>query len=168
MSGREVGETKGTAGGAGAEAGEGTPGTRGSFRDWRRSRPFWAGVWTLLAGVEILSIPIAPLTLMIHEGVAGVAGALMGIFLVILGIAMWLSPEHRVFAGIAALVFAVASLVLSNFGGFLLGFLTTLLQAALPTELTPFRDAFLFTLVIAFLLFRPQGVLPGRNMLERV
>ncbi|WP_211265432.1 DUF6114 domain-containing protein [Actinacidiphila oryziradicis] len=107
---------------------------RDHFRAWRRSRPFWAGVWTLLSGLEILSIPLAPVDLMIHEGIAGVSGLLMGIFLVILGLTMWLAPDHRVFAGIASLIFAVASLVLSNFGGFLIGFLLGILGGAMAVS----------------------------------
>ncbi|MEU6174776.1 DUF6114 domain-containing protein [Streptantibioticus parmotrematis] len=114
-----------------------TAGRRAGFRDWRRGRPFWAGVWTLLAGVEILSIPLAPLALMIHEGVAGVSGMLMGVFLVVLALTLWLAPHHRVFAGIATLVFAVASLVLSNFGGFLIGFLLGALGGAMAVSWTP-------------------------------
>jgi hypothetical protein len=108
-----------------------------AFQEWRRSRPFWAGVWTLLAGAEIISIPMAPLSLMIHEGVAGVSGALMGLFMVILAITLWLAPGHRVFAGIATLVFAVASLVLSNFGGFLVGFLLGVLGGAMAVSWGP-------------------------------
>lgn len=110
-----------------------------AFRDWRRSRPFWAGVWTLLAGVEILSIPFAPLPVMMHEGIAGVAGSLMGIFLVVLALSMWLSPGHRVFAGIATLVLAVASLVLSNFGGFLIGFLLGITGGAMAVSWVPYE-----------------------------
>lgn len=110
----------------------GKPGNvRRKFRDWRRSRPFWAGVWTVLAGVEILSIPLAPLALLMHEGIAGVSGELMGVFLVILGLTMWFSPGHRVFAGIATLIFSVASLVLSNFGGFVIGFLLGIIGGAM-------------------------------------
>jgi len=110
---------------------------RTAFRNWRRSRPFWAGVWTLLAGLEILSIPLAPLALMMHEGIAGVSGALMGVFMVILGLTMWLSPGHRVFAGIATLIFAVASIVLSNFGGFLIGFLLGAIGGAMAIAWVP-------------------------------
>ncbi|GAA2471306.1 hypothetical protein GCM10010276_01930 [Streptomyces longisporus] len=109
-----------------------------AFRDWRRSRPFWAGVWTLLSGVEILSIPFAPLPIMMHEGIAGVAGSLMGIFLVVLALSLWLSPGHRVFAGIATLVLAVASLVLSNFGGFLIGFLLGITGGAMAVSWVPY------------------------------
>ena len=53
-------------------------------------------------------------------------------------------------------------------GGFALGFLTIMLQAILPASFSPFRDAVLFTLVIALLLVRPQGLLPGRASVERV
>ncbi|MFI8180558.1 DUF6114 domain-containing protein [Actinacidiphila glaucinigra] len=113
---------------------------RSRFRAWRRSRPFWAGVWTLLAGVEILSIPLAPLSLMIHEGIAGVSGLLMGVFLVILGLTLWLAPHYRAFAGIATLVFSVASLVLSNFGGFLIGFLLGVIGGAMAVSWVPDGD----------------------------
>ncbi|MFC0597699.1 DUF6114 domain-containing protein [Streptomyces palmae] len=108
-----------------------------AFRDWRRSRPFWAGVWTLLAGVELLSIPLAPLSLLIHEGVAGVSGVLMGAFLILLGISLWVAPGYRIFAGVAALVFAVASLVLSNLGGFLVGFLLGVLGGSMAVSWVP-------------------------------
>jgi branched-chain amino acid transport system permease protein len=70
------------------------------------------------------------------------------------------------FAGV--IVGGMGSLVGAAVGGFTLGFLTTILQATLPDSLSPFRDAFLFTLVIVFLLFRPQGLLPGRYTVERV
>ncbi|MFE0631428.1 DUF6114 domain-containing protein [Streptomyces sp. NPDC058864] len=113
---------------------------RSRFRAWRRSRPFWAGVWTLLAGVEILSIPLAPLSLLIHEGIAGVSGLLMGVFLVVLGLTLWLAPHHRAFAGIATLVFSVASLVLSNFGGFLIGFLLGVIGGAMAVSWVPDGD----------------------------
>ncbi|MGW3241935.1 DUF6114 domain-containing protein [Streptomyces sp. NPDC001070] len=113
---------------------------RSRFRAWRRSRPFWAGVWTLLAGVEILSIPLAPLSLMIHEGIAGVSGLLMGVFLVVLGLTLWLAPHYRAFAGIATLVFSVASLVLSNFGGFLIGFLLGVIGGAMAVSWVPDED----------------------------
>ncbi|MCQ4080377.1 DUF6114 domain-containing protein [Streptomyces sp. RB6PN25] len=108
-----------------------------AFRDWRHSRPFWAGLWTLLAGLEILSIPIAPLPLMIHEGVAGVAGGLMGIFMIVLGLSMWAAPNYRAFAGIATLILAIASLVLSNLGGFIIGFLLGIIGGTMAISWVP-------------------------------
>lgn len=61
-----------------------------------------------------------------------------------------------VIGGIGNLVGAVA-------GGFVLGGLTSVLQAWLPLEWRPFRDAFVFAVVIAILLFRPEGLLPSRS-----
>lgn len=69
------------------------------------------------------------------------------------------------FAGV--IIGGLGSLAGATLGGFALGFLTIVLQAVLPTSLSPFRDAVLFTLVIAFLLVRPQGLLPGRTTVER-
>jgi branched-chain amino acid transport system permease protein len=53
-------------------------------------------------------------------------------------------------------------------GGFLVGIISTLLQAFLPPDLRPFREAFLFIAVILVLLIRPQGLFPARGLKERV
>ena len=53
-------------------------------------------------------------------------------------------------------------------GGFLVGVVSTLLQALLPPDLRPFREAFLFIAVIVVLLLRPQGLFPARGLKERV
>ena len=44
-------------------------------------------------------------------------------------------------------------------GGYLLGVLEVFIVAFLPSEMSPYRDAIVFTLLIAFLLFRPYGLL---------
>jgi len=51
-------------------------------------------------------------------------------------------------------------------GGFMIGFATVVAQIVLPTEISAFRDAFVFTAVILVLLFRPQGLFVafGRNL----
>ena len=52
-------------------------------------------------------------------------------------------------------------------GGFTLGFLEVILQAALPIGALPFRDALALLIVIAILVFRPQGIV-GRRLEARV
>lgn len=47
-------------------------------------------------------------------------------------------------------------------GGFVLGVSEIVLQAFLPAELLPFRDAIVFALVIAVLTVRPRGLLPAK------
>ena len=44
-------------------------------------------------------------------------------------------------------------------GGFLVGFASSMFASWLPQDLSNFRDAFVFLLVILVLLFRPQGLL---------
>ena len=44
-------------------------------------------------------------------------------------------------------------------GGLLLGATSALLGAYLPASLVPFRDAIVFSLPIAILVFRPEGLL---------
>jgi branched-chain amino acid transport system permease protein len=66
-----------------------------------------------------------------------------------------------VIGGMGSLVGAVAA-------GFLIGAISVLLQTFLPLELRPFRDAFLFAVVIACLLLRPQGLFVPRSAKPRV
>ena len=50
-------------------------------------------------------------------------------------------------------------------GGFLVGFVTSLLATWLPQEMSNFKDAYVFVLVIGVLLFRPSGLLiKGRGV----
>lgn len=82
------------------------------------------------------------------------------------------SPEMGanvvVVAFVATILGGMGSLVGSVAGGFVLGALTVLLQTYLPLALLPFRDAFVFVLVFAMLIIRPQGLVVGKAMSERV
>jgi branched-chain amino acid transport system permease protein len=44
-------------------------------------------------------------------------------------------------------------------GGFLVGFATSMLASWLPSDMSNFRDAYVFLLVIVVLIFRPSGLL---------
>jgi branched-chain amino acid transport system permease protein len=68
-----------------------------------------------------------------------------------------------IIAFFASVVGGIESLTGAVVGGFVLGFLTIGLQVALPASLLVYRDAFLFLVVIVILLFRPQGLVPGRQ-----
>jgi branched-chain amino acid transport system permease protein len=69
------------------------------------------------------------------------------------------------FAGV--IIGGMGSLVGASLGGFVLGVLTIVLQATLPLSARPFRDAFVFGLVILFLLLRPQGLVSSAYVAER-
>jgi branched-chain amino acid transport system permease protein len=66
---------------------------------------------------------------------------------------------------IATIIGGMGSLVGAALGGFLLGVVTVVLDTALPAHLRPFRDAFLYAVVIAVLLVRPEGLLGRRAVL---
>ena len=53
-------------------------------------------------------------------------------------------------------------------GGLFLGAASSLLGAYLPAELLPFRDAIVFSLPVAILVFRPQGLLGAATGEARV
>ncbi|MCA0851323.1 branched-chain amino acid ABC transporter permease [Salipiger thiooxidans] len=69
---------------------------------------------------------------------------------------------------VATVIGGLGSLPGCALGGFLVGALTTLLQLLLPTDLQPFREAFVFAAVILMLLVRPQGLIAVRSAWERV
>ena len=114
---------------------------RSAFRDWRGRRPFWGGLLTLLAGVPIMYIPYQNLTLgsltIRMSTTAGAGSLIIGVLLVVLGITMWFQPQSRVFAGVAAILLSLVSLVVSNVGAFLIGFLLGLFGGALGVSWAP-------------------------------
>lgn len=114
---------------------------RRAFRAWRWQRPFWGGLLTLLAGLPIMYVPYHELTLgtltIRMSTTAGAGSLIIGVLLVVLGLTMWFQPQSRVFAGIAAILLSLVSLVVSNFGAFLVGFLLGLLGGALGVSWAP-------------------------------
>jgi hypothetical protein len=112
-----------------------------TFRHWRWGRPFWAGLLTLLGGVPIAYFPYANLTLgqltVRIATTAGTASLIIGVLLVVLGLTMWYQQAVKIFAGVAAIMLALVSLVVSNFGGFLIGFLLALFGGAMGISWAP-------------------------------
>jgi len=66
-------------------------------------------------------------------------------------------------AFIATVLGGLGSLGGAVLGGFVIGGLEVLTQAFLPDSLSPYRDAIVLALVIAALLWRPDGLLPAKN-----
>ncbi|SDN64277.1 hypothetical protein SAMN04487981_10634 [Streptomyces sp. cf386] len=114
------------------------------FRDWRGTRPFWAGLFTLLGGVPIAYFPYATLKLgtmsLTMATTAGAGSLIIGVLLVTLGLTMWFQQATRVFAGVAAIILALVSLVVSNIGGFIVGFLLAMIGGALAVSWMPGKD----------------------------
>ena len=116
---------------------------RAAFRRWRHSRPFWGGLLLVLAGLELLALPLTgvlvkgQIKLVIYIGIGGVFGVLIGILLIAAGVVLWVNPMHRVFYGIAGIVLGIISFPASNLGGFVLGMLLAIIGGALAFAWVP-------------------------------
>jgi branched-chain amino acid transport system permease protein len=101
--------------------------------------------------------------------ISGLMGGVVSLLLVVqtgtLDVRMGLMPV--VFAFFATVIGGMGSLPGAALGGFIVGCISVLLQAFLPTELRPFRDAGVFLLVILILLVRPQGLIVEPGARER-
>lgn len=117
---------------------------RRAFRNWRRSRPFWGGLLVALSSLPIMYFPYNDLSvgaLRIHMATtAGAGAAVIGLLLLALGISVWFQPMIRIFAGIAAIVLALVSFPVSNFGGFGLGLFPGLIGGALVCSWAPNKE----------------------------
>lgn len=108
----------------------------------------------------------AALAFAISGVLAGVAAILLTIQTGVVSPGLGLNP---VLAGlVGAVLGGLGSLGGACIGGFLLGALTVVLGKILPGGLDPYRDAFVFGLVIVVLVFRPQGIVPTSALTERV
>ena len=110
-----------------------------SASEWRRSRPFWGGLFLVAAGAELLLIPLPEhsMGLIMHVGTGGVLGILIGALLIACAFLLWFQPEHRVFYSIVAVLLAIAALVASNLGGFIVGTFLGVLGGSLGFAWTP-------------------------------
>ena len=116
---------------------------RARWQAWRRSRPFWGGLLLLLAGLELVLLPLSGvlvhggLKLVIYIGIGGVFGVLIGALLIAVGTALLVDPVHRSFYGIAGIVLGIASFPASNLGGFFIGMLLAIIGGALGYAWSP-------------------------------
>jgi hypothetical protein len=109
-----------------------------AFRRWRRSRPFWGGLFTLLGGVWIFGTTQLSLGgLSFQMGPSGFLSWLIPTILVASGLLLWFSLQQRMFYAIVAAVTAVYSLIGVNLGGFFIGMLLGLVGAALGFAWAP-------------------------------
>ncbi|MFF3456401.1 DUF6114 domain-containing protein [Streptomyces sp. NPDC002730] len=115
------------------------------FRTWRGQRPFWAGLFTVLGGIPIAYLPYASFKLghmtLAMSTTAGAGSLIVGVLLVTLGLTMWFHAIVRVFAGVATILLALISIPIANLGGFLIGFLFSLIGGALALSWAPGKPA---------------------------
>ena len=109
------------------------------FHDFRVTRPFWGGLWMVLGGFMILRVSAVSLEAAVSGGITGFGGWLTGGGLIICGLLVWAGEEHRFVAGIIGLLLAIASLVVSNLGGFFIGMLFGIIGGSMSIAWGPKR-----------------------------
>ncbi|MFE3070119.1 DUF6114 domain-containing protein [Streptomyces sp. NPDC059247] len=111
------------------------------FKIWRQTRPFWAGVFTIIGGVPIAYLPYGDMRfgniVLAMKTTAGSGALIIGVLLITLGFMMWFQPAVRVFAGVATIVLGLVSIPVSNFGGLVVGFLFALVGGGMSTAWAP-------------------------------
>ncbi|MFJ5921547.1 DUF6114 domain-containing protein [Kitasatospora sp. NPDC092948] len=112
-----------------------------AVRRWRRTRPFWAALWTALGGLVILYLPLAPVAKILHVGIGGVSGMAAGAILIALALLILLLPGQRYTAGVIAVIVGVASFPLSNLGGFFVGMFLAVLGGSMAVGWMPEKPA---------------------------
>ncbi|MEO3774995.1 DUF6114 domain-containing protein [Micromonospora sp. B9E7] len=112
------------------------------FRRWQHSRPFWGGLLTALAGLEMFASTRMTLNgLSFRSGASGLLSLLIPVILVTCGLLLWFTPAQRLFYSVVAAVTAVYSLIGLNLGGFFVGLLLGIVGSALAFAWTPVQPA---------------------------
>lgn len=106
------------------------PSARTRFRRWRRSRPFWGGLITMLGGLEVMIIPLTAYKIILVSPSVSI-GAAVGAVILIFGILTLMSPPQNKLYGLLAVLGGVLSFVTSNLGGFVIGAILSILGGAL-------------------------------------
>lgn len=91
------------------------------FRRWRGQRPFAGGLLLVLGGGEILLTMKAPLPVLLHIGMQGIAGYLLPTIMIVCGLLILFNPAQRLFYSIIGVLLSIGTWLTSNIGGFLIG-----------------------------------------------
>ncbi|MFR9797595.1 DUF6114 domain-containing protein [Streptomyces sp. MS06] len=96
-------------------------GLRPAFRAWRARRPFWGGLLLALGGGEVLLTEKASLKVVLHIGMQGLAGYLLPVLMLLLGLLVLFNPAQRLFYSLTGVLLSLGTWVTSNLGGFFVG-----------------------------------------------
>ena len=118
---------------------------RAAAEDFGMARMLGVPANRVISGAFALSGSLAAVVALVLVAQTGIADVRMG-------------GQIMLVAFIATVVGGMGSLSGAVVAGLGIGAVSALLQAGLPPEARPFRDAFLYAAVILVLLFRPQGL----------
>jgi hypothetical protein len=109
------------------------------LRAFRRTRPFWGGLWMVVGGAIILNMSMVTWRVIVFSGITGLGGWICGGGLILCGLTVWAAPSQRYVTGVTGLILGVLSLIASNLGGMFLGMLFGILGAAMTLGWGPKR-----------------------------
>ncbi|MET8975040.1 DUF6114 domain-containing protein [Streptomyces sp. NPDC004539] len=113
---------------------------RQRFRRWRGHRPFVGGVLLTFGGAEILVTMKAPLPVILHIGMQGLAGYLLPSLMILCGLLILFNPAQRLFYSITAVLLSLGTWVTSNIGGFMVGLLCGLIGSSMAFGWLPDQE----------------------------
>ena len=91
------------------------------LRAFRRTRPFWGGLWLTVGGLWVLYFSLADVQLVVSAGFVGIGAWVVSGGMALCGVLSIAAPSQRFTLGFFGTLLSIASLPASNFGGFLLG-----------------------------------------------
>lgn len=109
---------------------------RAGLRTWRRTRPFWAGFWTMLGGAIVAYVPGTAIQFVFATTSIAI-GVTVGVVIGVCGLTLWVQPQLRFPLGVVILVLSLVSFVTSDFGGFFLGMFLSIIGGSLATAWVP-------------------------------
>jgi branched-chain amino acid transport system permease protein len=128
---------------------------RAAAENFRMAQVLGVRANRVIATAFAISALLAAAVACMHTAETGLVQPRMGLQLVVV-------------AFVGTVIGGLGNLSGAAIGGFLVGAGASLLQALLPEDLRPFREAFVFILVAVLLLFRPQGLFPAKSLKERI
>jgi hypothetical protein len=91
------------------------------FRAFRRTRPFWGGLWLAFGGLVVVQFNSYPMGLALTGGFNRSAGYILGGAMLLFAAVALVSPLYARLVGVLGVLSAMAAFIGSNFGGFLVG-----------------------------------------------
>ncbi len=107
------------------------------FKRFRKTRPFWAGIWAILGGLLILYGPLMSIKVILVAGQVVWMGILVGALVAVCGLFLWIELHLRRLIGALIVLLGLVSLITSDFGGFFIGMLLALVGGSMALAWRP-------------------------------
>jgi len=91
------------------------------FTAFRRTRPFWGGLWLGLGGLVVMQLNASALGIALSSGWSGTSGYILGGAMLVFALVAWFAPLYSQVMGLFGVATALAAFVATNLGGFLVG-----------------------------------------------